>query len=183
MPSYFDHLFSVCFGRTAMHSIRCGLLLQLRRGLSVSIFVRLLVMSKRSWLITVWKRTMRSKEWFIRQLKKSCALYRNEKTNTASNLERNDPLLLSNHLFYTFCITLLVKIEILKLVQRLIIPAWRSQTSSRPHFYSCSAMLPQWLLWCRVSLSVSLLQVSVLSKPLDRSSCFCYGGFLWRLLK
>ena len=33
----------------------------------------------------------------------------------------NDPLLLSNHLFYAFCITLLVKIEILKFVQRFII--------------------------------------------------------------
>jgi len=76
-------------------------------------------------------------------VKKSCALYRDEKTNIASDLERNDPLLLSNHLFYAFCITLLVKMEVLKLVQRLIIPVWRSQTRSRPHFYSCCAMLPQ----------------------------------------
>jgi len=47
--------------------------------------------------------------------------YRDEKTNIASDLKRNDPLLLSNHLFYAFCITLLVKIDILKLVQRLVI--------------------------------------------------------------
>jgi len=31
----FDHLFLVYFGRTAIHSISCGLLLQLCRGLSV----------------------------------------------------------------------------------------------------------------------------------------------------
>jgi len=30
--------------------------------------------------------------------------------NIASDLKRSDPLLFSNHLFYAFCITLLVKI-------------------------------------------------------------------------
>jgi len=99
--------------------------------------------------------------------------------NIASDLKRNDPLLLSNHLFYVFCITLLVQTEILKLVQRLIIAYPSVEITNQ--FKASFLLLLRYATTVLAVMScffVILLQVNVLSKHLDQSSCFCYGGFL-----